>query len=79
MAASERTKKMFESAFPSRSSTLAMSAQLPVGLEKQLVGKRMGDRVIVALPKALEGATQLPEGIQDTDTIVMLIDILAVA
>ena len=79
LAASERSKKVFESAYPSKSSTLDMSAQLPAGLKEQLVGKRTGARVIAVLPKALEGATQLPEGVQDTDTIVMLIDILAAA
>jgi len=79
LAASARSEKVFESAYPSKSSTLDMSAQLPAGLKEELVGKRMGDRVIAVLPKALEGATQLPEGVQDTDTIVMVIDILAVA
>ena len=79
LAASERSKKVFEIAYPSKSSTLDMTAQLPAGLKEELVGKRMGDRVIAVLPKALEGATQLPEGVQDTDTIVMVIDLLAVA
>jgi peptidylprolyl isomerase len=79
LAASYRTKKVFESAYPSKSSTLDVTAQLPAGLKEQLVGKRMGDRVIAVLPKALAGATQLPEGVQDSDTLVMLIDILAVA
>jgi peptidylprolyl isomerase len=79
LAASYRTKKVFESAYPDKSSTLDMTAQLPAGLEEQLIGKHMGDRVIAVLPKALAGATQLPEGVKDTDTLVMVIDILAVA
>jgi hypothetical protein len=78
LAGDFNTKKVFESAFPSKSSTLDMTAQLPAGLGEELVGKRMGDRVMVVLPGALKGATQLPEGIKETDTLVMVIDLLAV-
>jgi peptidylprolyl isomerase len=79
LAGSYRTKKVFESAYPSNSTQLDMTTQLPAGLKQQLLGKRMGDRVIAVLPKALAGATQLPQGVKDTDTLVMVIDILAVA
>jgi peptidylprolyl isomerase len=79
LAASARTKKVFESAFPSKSSTLDMSATLPAGLKAQLIGKHMGDRVIAVLPSALKGASQLPDGVKATDTLIMVIDILAVA
>jgi FKBP-type peptidyl-prolyl cis-trans isomerase len=79
LAGSFRTKKVFENAYPSNSTQLDMTTQLPAGLKQQLIGKRMGDRVIAVLPKALAGATQLPQGVKDTDTLVMVIDILAVA
>lgn len=50
------------------------------GLAKALIGQQVGSRVIAVVPPGDDSypAAQLPEGVTETDTLVFVVDILAI-
>jgi peptidylprolyl isomerase len=75
-----RTRKIFQESWGSGPVELSTTGVIP-GFAKALVGQKVGSQVIVMIPPADGyGAEGSPEvGIKGTDTIVFVIDILAVA
>lgn len=75
-----RTKKIFQQSWGSGPVELSTTGVIP-GFAKALVGQKVGSQVIVMIPPADGyGSGGSPEvGIKGTDTLVFVIDILAVA
>jgi len=69
--------RLAQSSFASHNPTLFAGQLLP-GLEKALIGQKMGSRVLAVIPpKDAFGKTGNPQaGIKGTDTLVFVVDIL---
>lgn len=68
----------FDNTYGRQAVTVPLDANLGIaGMADQLVGKRVGSRVELVLPKALAHASQLPSGVKDKNaTVVFVLDIL---
>ena len=69
--------RLAQSSFQSHQPTLFAGQLLP-GLEKALIGQKMGSRVLAVIPpKDAFGASGNPQvGIKGTDTLVFVVDLL---
>jgi len=53
---------------------------LPVGFYKALIGAKVGSQVLVVIPpKDGFGSSSSAFGFSDTDTVIMVIDVLGIA
>lgn len=59
---------------------IKVTSSLPVGLYKSLVGAKVGSQILVVIPpKDGFGASSSTYGFADTDTVIMVIDVLGIA
>jgi peptidylprolyl isomerase len=56
------------------------SSSLPVGMYKALIGAKVGSQILVVIPpKDGFGSSAAAYGFSDTDTVIMVIDVLGIA
>lgn len=77
LAAVLKTGRPFDRTYGQQAVTIGLDDNLAIaGMADQIVGKHVGSRVEMLLPKALANVSQLPNGVKKNDTIVFVLDIL---
>jgi peptidylprolyl isomerase len=73
---SATTSKLLSSAYSPTSQSLFVGGQMIAGVEKSLVGQKMGSRVLAVVPPSAGlGSAATSEGIGASDTLVFVVDL----